>query len=260
MKVPLSNYEDLYENKKGHKIKCYRTKVKAYGKLMRIVVEHNNDSHKKQFENYKKAKERFLNEVKSAKESLSLTKKGRKPTEEGVRNRISDVIPKKWRSVFKFHVGTTLENALDVVGWVVNEKEKQLQRSFGKTIIFSTNDNMSSEDMVRTYKELYKIEEDFKFLKDNVLIPVTPINHRNDLPIKVHIFLCVIGLLFYRYMLLKLKNEGATISELVEALEEIKIGVVLPKEQKKVYHVVEEMEPSESKIFSILRMDRYVKK
>jgi len=68
--------------------------------------------------------------------------------------------------VFKFHVGTTLDKKLDVNAWIVKEKEEEFMRGFGKTVIFTDNIKMSSEDIVKTYKSLWKIEEDFKFLKD----------------------------------------------------------------------------------------------
>jgi len=264
MKIPMTKYNEEYITNEENKIKLYRTKDEVFGKIETVVVEYNGKSQKKQKLSYENVKEKFLNEVEGIKKSLEAqekgTKKGRPLTEEGIRNRLYDVVPKKWRGVLKFYVGTTLEKKLDVRGWIVEEKEKELLRGFGKTIYFSTRDDLSSEEIAKTYKSLHKIEEDFHFLKDKVLIPVTPINHQDDLPIKVHIFLCVIGLLFYRYMLLKLKSEGVTISELVDALEEIKVGVVVSKDLKKAWHVVEEMDKLSSTIFSVFRLDRYVKK
>jgi hypothetical protein len=62
----------------------------------------------------KRRKERFLSEVNEIKKSLIERRKGRKPSLEGLRNRLSDSIPKKWRSVFKFHVGSNLEKHFDV--------------------------------------------------------------------------------------------------------------------------------------------------
>jgi len=176
-------------------------------------VAYNKESKKKQIESYEKAKNRFLAEIDKILVSISKPHKGPKLTQESIRNRLSDSIPKKWRSVFKFHVGNTLDKKIDVKAWVVKKKEKEFYRGFGKTIIFTDRHDMPTKDIVKTYMSLWTVEEDFKFLKDRVLIPVTPIYHHLDLPIKVHVFLCVMGLLFYRYMLWKLEDDELTLPQ-----------------------------------------------
>ena len=259
MRIPISEYTLLYTNNEENDIFGYRTTKKKYGRNFTVVVEFNEASRRKQQKDYKKAKQRFLGEAEKIKASLSTPhRRGRKPTNESIRNRLSDVIHKKWRTVFKFHVGTTLDKELDVNAWIVKEKEEEFMHGFGKTVIFTDNMKMSSEDIVRTYKSLWKIEEDFKFLKDRLLISVTPIYHQNDLPIKVHVFLCVIGLLFYRYMLWRLRDETISLPQLVYALERIRIGVMVSKDNMKVRHVVEEMDAVEARLFSVFSMDQYL--
>lgn len=258
MKIPFSRYSYLYTNSKKNKIYGYRTTVRKYGRGYTVVISFNKSSKKKQLKNYENAKKRFLTEFSEIQKSLSRTGPGRKPTQESIRNRLTDVIPKKWRTVFKFYIGTTLDKKLDVKAWVVRQKEKEFMNGFGKTIIFTDDMNMPSKELVKTYKSLWRIEEDFKFLKNRLLIPVTPIFHQNDLPIKVHVFLCVIGLLFYRYMLLKLKSEDISMTQLVSALERIRIGVMVSKENREVRHVVEEMDAIEARLFNIFGMHQYL--
>ena len=258
--MPLSQYSHLYTNSKGNEVLGYRTTLEKFGRSFTVVVGFNEASRRKQQRGYERAKKRFLAEAKKIKASLSTPQRGRKPTSESIRNRLSDVVPKKWRAVFKFHVRATIDKKFDVRTWIVEKKEKELLQGFGKTVIFTDNPNLSSVDLVKTYKSLWEVEEDFKFLKDRLLIPVTPIYHRNDLPIKVHIFLCIIGLLFYRYMLWKLGEESISLVELVSALERIKIGVMVSKEGMKVRHVVEEMDAVEARLFNISRMAQYVQK
>lgn len=261
MNLPISHYSHLYTNSKEHDILGYRTTKKKFGRSFTVVVAYNEKSKKKQQREYEKAKQRFLAEAEKIKASLSQPhRRGRKPTSESIRNRLQDVVPRKWRTVFRFHIGTTLDKAFDVEAWIETEKEKEFMQGFGKTVIFTDDNSMSSEDIVKTYMSLWMIEEDFKFLKDRLLIPVTPINHRNDLPIKVHVFLCVIGLLFYRYMIWKLREKDISLVQLVHALERIKVGVMVSKENMKVHHVVEEMDAVEAWLFDIFRMGQFVQK
>jgi transposase len=69
----------------------------------------------------------------------------------------------------------------------------------------------------------------------------------------------VIGLLFYRYMLWKLRGEGGSLIQLVHALERIRIGVMVSKETRKEGHVVEERDAGEGRLFNRFRMDRWVR-
>jgi len=149
----------------------------------------------------KKNQDRFLREAEAIKALISAPHRGRRPSLESIRNRLLGKIPPKGRSVFKFHAGTTLEKKLDLRAWIDERKEPELYQGFGKIVIFTDNPDFPSAELVKTYRGLWQVEEDFRFLKDRLLIPVTPIFHRNDLPIKVHIFLCVLSLFFYRYMI-----------------------------------------------------------
>jgi len=177
MKLSLAHYSKLYTNAKENTIMGYRTRKKIFGNVFTVVVAYNKESKKKQIESYEKAKNRFLAEIDKILVSISKPHKGPKLTQESIRNRLSDSIPKKWRSVFKFHVGNTLDKKIDVKAWVVKKKEKEFYRGFGKTIIFTDRHDMPTKDIVKTYMSLWTVEEDFKFLKDRVLIPVTPIYH-----------------------------------------------------------------------------------
>ena len=57
-----------------------------------------------------------------------------------------------------------------------------------------------SEKIAKTYNQKYLVEDDFKLLNDVLLVPVDPINHHKDFNIMAHIFLCIIGMIFYRYL------------------------------------------------------------
>ena len=62
------------------------------------------------------------------------------------------------------------------------------------------------------------MEDDFKLLNDGLLVPVGPINHHKDFNIRAHIFLCIIGMIVYRYLAWKCKYPGLSLRQLVEEL------------------------------------------
>jgi len=55
-----------------------------------------------------------------------------------------------------------------------------------------------------------------------------------------------------------LKDENISLPQLVYALERIRIGVMVSKNNMKVRHVVEEMDAIEAKLFSAFSMDQYL--
>lgn len=258
MKIPLTRYRHLYTTEKEHKILGYRTVKETLGRKFTVVVAYNEESMRKQEKNYQTDKNRFLKTVRKIKNLANTLHRGRKSSVESIIRKIIDAIPRKRQGVFKFHVGATIEKKFDVMAWVDKQKERELYRGFGKTIVFTDRNDWNTTEIVKTYMARWMIEDDFKLMKDRLIIPVMPIYHRNDLPIKVHIFLCVMGLLFYRYMMLKMKKEGISLPSLLTNLDRIRIGVVISKTTKKVRHVVEDMEMSAARIFSVLKMDRFL--
>lgn len=73
------------------------------------------------------------------------------------------------------------------------------------------------------------------------------------------IFVCVMGLLLYRYLLVELSYENLSLPRLAVILDGIRLAVVKEGE-KKACIVVEEMTAEQSHIFSALQLDRFVPK
>ncbi|MDI6916679.1 MAG: IS1634 family transposase, partial [Thermoplasmatales archaeon] len=143
--------------------------------------------------------------------------------------------------------------------WIDTKAEKKLFASFGKQMIFTDIKGWDAKDVVKAYNGKAMIEDDFKFLKDRLLISVMPEWHTKDPRIKVHVFLCIIGLTMFRYLLWKLQDTEMSVYELNKALNGIRIGFVVMKDKKrKVEQVLEDMKPGSAKVFSKLNMGRFL--
>ncbi|MGI0054952.1 MAG: hypothetical protein ACREBZ_04450 [Thermoplasmata archaeon] len=82
-----------------------------------------------------------------------------------------------------------------------------------------------------------------------------PIFHRLDQRIKVHTFLCVMGLLLYRYVQLQLEKAQKVrtpMGALVARRKRIRMGVVALGEGKAVRAKLERMGPAEQQIVKAL--------
>lgn len=154
--------------------------------------------------------------------------------------RIEDALPKKWRGVFRYHIGATLDDGFTkfaVRGWVNTKKEEILDAGFGKTIIFTDKKDWDDERIVRTYFARSAMEEDYHVLKNVLLMPVMPIFHQLDTRIRVHSFLMVVGLIFYRWIQLRLQKElkeKVLIDRLIHILDGIRGTELIDRAGKRV--------------------------
>ena len=111
---------------------------------------------------------------------------------------------------------------------------------------------------MKIYNSKSLVEDDFKLLNDKLLVPVGPVYHRKDEYLRVHVFLAMIGLLFYRYLAWETKIYGLSMNQIFEKLSEIKIAIVQERESKKSKIIVEEMDTKQASLFSFLNMEKYL--
>ena len=103
------------------------------------------------------------------------------------------------------------------------------------------------------------IEDDIKWMKDKLLIPVKPVYVRKDVKIRAHVFLCVMGLLLHNYLLHLIDDQEITIQNLAHNLEKIRMGLVYNgKGEKNAEFVIEEMNKETAEIFTKLQLGDYI--
>jgi len=258
MNIPLKNYKYLYTNPQGNKIYGYRTKYEFFGQEFTTIVLYNKASYKKQKKSYEISKANIWEKLEDLKRRLE-TNRGKGRDKSSVEREVNDIIHKNFRSIIGNKVGEIPEGkkkpTLEV--WI-KDVEKERYAGFGKTIVFTDMHSWHSKKIAQTYNQKYLVEEDFKLLNDVLLVPVGPINHHKDFNIRAHIFLCIIGMFFYRYLALKCKHLRLSLRRLVEELEGIRLALVEEKMGGKVKLVVEEMDTKQARLFSLLDMGKFM--
>jgi transposase len=257
MEVPLSEYDFLYKSSKVNEVYGYRTKKQVFGKEFTVVVSHNSKSQAKKEKKYEETKGKILERLAELKKKAEQENgKGKKITRKGLCTNANKIIYSNLSTIFKYKIPEEGKILFDY--WIDTTAEEEFKNSFGKIAIFTDLHGSSSADIARTYFGKNLVEEDFKFLKDKLLIPVPPIFMRKDGRIRVHVFLCVIGMLFYRYLAKKVKYVGLSIKELQHQLEGIRMAFVKNNETSKISIVVEEMNPIQAKLFSRLELNEFL--
>jgi transposase len=257
--VPLSKYEYLYRNMKSHEIFGYRTKHQFYGSEFTTVVTYNKGTYKLQKSTYEANKSKIIDQLADLKRRLD-SNKGKARSRSSVESEVAGKIMEKYRSVIKYEVIDVQEGQKkpQLKFWIDEENEKKCEKKFGKNILFTDKQRWQTKKIVETYNSKNLVEDDFKLLNDHLLVPVGPVYHHKDENIRVHVFLAMIGLLFYRYLAWETKIYGLSMKKLIEKLSEIKIVAVQERESKKSKIIVEEMDTKQASLFSFLNMEKYL--
>ena len=257
-KIPLSKYKPLYTTDKDVVISGFTTKRALYSKKYTVVISFNPDTRKRQVLTYQRAKGKIQKELKSIQKSMTRQGRGRPMTTKGAIKKAVLAIPPQYTSIFKYDA---IENngKKTFKHWIDKKSEESFLRNTGKLAIFTDKHDWPSEKIVMTYNRKVFIENDFHWLKDKLLVPLTPIWHRKDDHIRAHVFMCVMGLFFVRYISHKISGLGISDEQIFHELSKIRVGLVTQNNLKNPQIVIEEMTPIQARIFSKLDLGRYLR-
>ena len=259
LKVPLDDYKYLYTNSQDNKIYGYRTKYELFEKEFTTVVLYNKASYKKQKISYEKSKAKMLIKLEDLKRRLR-SNRGKERNKSSVEREVNDIIRKDFRSIIGYKVGRKPKGKKKptMEFWIKEKEEEMRYAGFGKTIVFTDLHTWHSKKIAKAYNQKYLVEDDFKLLNDHLLVSIGPVHHHTDFNIRAHVFLCIIGMLFYRYLAWKCKHLNLSIKRLVEELDDIRLALVQGNESGKVEMVVEEMDVKQARLFSLLNLGEFM--
>ena len=256
--IPLSDFEEEWENGKKNIIKAHRIKGVWYEKEFIGVIKYNETTKRKQMHEWETKKVVISEKIKEIRSKLNHEGRGRKMTAKGLINRVVDAIPKQYRGLFNYNV-IEKEGELQLDFSLNESREKEFYLEMGKTVVFTDKESLSTKEIADMYDSRNMIEDDIKWLKDKLLIPLKPVYVRKDVKIRAHVFLCVIGLLLYNYLLYLIDDQELTIQRLASNLEKIRMGLIYNgKEGKNAEFVIEEMNKESAKIFTKLQLEKYI--
>jgi transposase len=260
MNISLNEYKPLYTNSKGHQIFGYRTKHTFFGKEFTTIVTYNKSTYNLQKESYLSRKEKILERLADLKRRLE-SDRGKERTKSSVEREIADIILKDFRSIIKYEITENPEKKKKPqLTYEINLNNENIrEKSFGKTVIFTDKTEWHSKKIVQTYNNKYLVEDDFKLLNDELLVPIGPIYHTKDFNIRVHVFLAIVGLLFYRFLAWKTRKYGLSLKGIIDSLSEIRIALVKDTKSNKSDIVLEEMNATQGSLFSFLNLGKFIK-
>jgi transposase len=253
--VPLTEMEFLYETSKENKVFGYKTKHVFFDRGFTCVVTYNEASMLRQLNGFEEQKRKILEKLTQIDNSLGRKGKGRKLSVTGAVRKANDFIHKNFRSLIKIWISD------GKFCWKWNdEKEKFLRKTFGKQVLFTDLHDWSAKEIAMAYNKKSLIESDFKMMRNSLVFPIPPVGHRKDKRIKSHVFLCLLGIVLYRYALWKTRNLGITEDKFLDALDEIQVSLVSGRKAHRAHWVVNQMDTTQASIFTALNMERFLPK
>lgn len=191
--------------------------------------------------------------------------RGKKPTLEGIRNRIHALLAgRHMKQLFPVQV-TLGKDQIPRLQWSFNPREwAKLDRTLlGKTILFTDQHPWSDERIVGAYRSQFHVEAAFRRMKDPRFLTFRPTYHWTDQKLKVHAFYCVLALMIMSLLRRTLAQAGIplSIARIAERLSDIQEVVNLyptPKGAKpRIQMNLSKCDTEQTAMLEALNLSRY---
>ena len=220
MELDPTDFTPLHVTGRGNELLGHLTRREIYGQEWNVAVVYNAATARRRAEAYARYERRFVAGIQKLKEGYERTK-GRPMTYSRAAAQAAALVFEPYRTVFRY----TLSENPHTFTWEVDPVAKErLHRRFGKRVLFTDLD-LDAAAMVRTYEERGKVEEDFRWMKGDEMMPFAPLFVRKDESIRAHAFMTVMGLLLWRLAFTEMRRHGVKESEgeILDALEELRL-------------------------------------
>jgi len=207
------------EGEKLEGVSACRTTINIYGTALTAILTFNPELYNAQLDgviaNIEKSTAKLAAiELKLKERRDGIVTKGKAPTLAGVKKKVeSSLSAEHMKSLFNWSI-VKLEGGFLRLDYNLNEavfcdlKEKRL----GRSILFTSHTDWSTEKIVLAYRSQYHIEEAFRQMKNNKYLSFQPIHHYTDDKIRVHAFYCVLALLIVSLLNRELEDMGYKMS------------------------------------------------
>ena len=260
IKVPYDIYHEV-ELSDGKKVLCYRTKKLLWGKEHTILIKKSDKLKEGQIRGFLRDIDKKVSLLENLKEKLASPKAKRKDKEKlekGIESILSgrfmkDVINVELKRSSRFKSGFTLT-------YRINEEKKQriIDNIFGKKVLFTNRHTWTEREIIEAYHGQSKIERVFRHLKNPYHLAVRPQFHFTDQKIKVHTFICLLGLMLVEILRKKVYDAGIKMSlddvlyHLGNIRESVSLFSTARKGKPRVEVQLEEMNEIEKRLFDVV--------
>jgi transposase len=263
--MPLSEYEELWTKKSRRKVFGYRTTTTAYlgkGKQNTLIATFDEDTFALQEYNLDESIAKAILKLKEFIKTQLNSKPQWKDPKEIVTKIERDILKnKKLRAIITYSIGE-ISNGLKITWKIDDTAREDYLKDLGKSIIFSSRNEWSMLEIVKTYRVQINVERQFKELNKRTRISVMPVYVWTNEMIRVHMFISVLALLLSNLLYRKIQLGGIIHSKdkCFEALEDIKEIRLYYDDDQPPDVLLTQMSALQRKLFKTLDLKRFTGK
>ncbi len=204
--------------------KSFESTIELCGKTCKIIVSYSESFFTQQLASLTSTMAKCQIKLKNLQKSLALYSqkpKGPKPTTSKIKKSIQSILSSPhMKEIFS----VTIDEAGSSTQLQYSVNQENLYRltsfSLGRTLLITNRQDWPPHEVITCYRELEKIEEAFKHLKNREYLHWQPAYHWTDQKLSVHSLYCVLALTLVALARKTAHENGVTLSFL-EFLEEI---------------------------------------
>ena len=256
LRIPLKKYENVFDD-----FIYYATEKDVFDGNKKIVITYSKKRAKRERRIFKQKLKKYIDKLHYYFDNLT-EKTKQKKTEEDLKETMEKrLVPyNPYKNILKPRikkVGNTVRLTIELDNKILRD----LYRTYGKTIIFSSSDKLTNVEIIKIYYSKNKMDRNHKLLK----CPEGVLFHPNwvwtDSKLKVQAFVNIEALTLFK-LLEKRFNESKSIYKLnaiaiKELLKEIKMILVV-KDTKKGEITTNKLNSIQKELFKVFNLKKYL--
>lgn len=214
--LPLEKFTE-FENPQLEATVAYRTKKEVFGREWTIVVTRSERLLAGQLrgiaQSVEKRRKKFFTLRSKLRRSQEPGAKGKGYTLESLEKHVERLSQGQYvKDLLQIEIWET-EGKLDITfrkkPWVL---ERLIRKVLGKRILFTDNEDWTTEEIVLGYRSQHHVESAFRQMKDRYFVSFEPMRHWTDQKIQVHAFYCVLALTLASLLRREAARKGIALS------------------------------------------------
>lgn len=249
--------ERFIETLKGG-LKAYRTQAEALGRERTVVITYSEKLARKKLLRLDELLTKARTEIAALKGKLN---QGKWKTKEAVEKKVQEILSHpEIKGLLAPKVSRDGAKRMRLSVRQDPSAMRSRKNAFGKTILFTSRHEWSTQQIVSAYHGKNAVEEDFKTMKSHETVRFVPMYHWTDQKIRVHTFCCILALLMLNLLHRKVSQGGISLSPgaLRESLQGIKRVDFSYPGSPEIIHEITELDEDQRKLFNFLGFHRYV--
>jgi len=187
--IDLTDYREIHVN--GREKKAFRTTRNIWGQERECILTFSQSLYDGQLRELELSLINALGQIEELNKKIQNPKSRISKEKEDLQKKVDGILKNK-------HSRKIIETEIagETVAYRINEEEKAIiiHCYFGKKLIITDRKEWSTEDILTTYYEQDCVEKLFQDTKNSDHFSIQPIYHWTDQKIRVHIFICLLGL------------------------------------------------------------------